>query len=141
MSRPKVNGIYDVKIEGIPKLIKKMEANFGKQAMQEKSDNALISASDFIKSELKYQFKGFSDTGATIREMKRGNPETVAGKRRVMIYWEGPKERKNLIHLNEHGYTRDGKKYTPRGYGVIAKTIEAGQLKYRSVIRKELNNK
>ncbi|MDK9867038.1 MULTISPECIES: hypothetical protein [Staphylococcus] len=141
MSRTKVNGVYDIKIEGVPELVKKMETKFGKKVMQEKSDNALIAASEFVKNELKYQFEEFRDTGATIQEMKRGSPETEAGKRRVMIYWEGPKERRNLIHLNEHGYTRDGKKYTPRGYGVIAKTLEAGQLKYRSIVRRELNKK
>ncbi len=46
---------------------------------------------------------------------------------------------KNIIHLNEHGYTRDGKKYTPRGFGVIAKkTLAASERKYREIIKKEL---
>ncbi len=141
MSRSKVNGIYDVKLEGEAEIMKKMEARFGQKAMQEKNDRALIKASEFLKQELKYQFEEFRDTGATIQEMKRGNPETVNSQRRIMIHWEGPKERKNIIHLNEHGYTRDGKKYTPRGYGVIAKTLDASQTKYRSLIRKELNKK
>lgn len=138
MSRPKVNGIYDVKLEGIPELMKKLEMKYGKKAMEEKSDRALIVAADFVKDELKYQFEEFRDTGESINEMQRGVPETVLGKRRIMIYWEGPKNRKNIIHLNEHGYTRDGKKYTPKGYAVIAKTLEAGELKYRSIIRKEM---
>lgn len=141
MSKPKINGIYDVKLEGEKKLMKKMEAKFGQKAMQVKKDKALIEASNFLKQELKYQFEAFRDTGATIQEMQRGKPETVAGQRRIMIHWEGPKERKNLIHLNEHGYTRNGKKYTPRGYSVIAKTIDASQTKYRSIIRRELNKK
>ncbi len=53
----------------------------------------------------------------------------------------GPMNRKNIIHLNEHGYTRDGKKYTPRGFGVIAKTLAASERKYREIIKKELANK
>lgn len=141
MSKYKKNGIYDVKIEGEKEIMKKMEAKFGQKAMQAKNDKALIEASDYLKQELKYQFEVFKDTGATIKEMKRGNPETVVGQRRIMIHWEGPKERKNIIHLNEHGYTRNGKKYTPKGYGVIAKTLEASQTKYRSIIRRELNKK
>ncbi|KAA54702.1 hypothetical protein W421_02673, partial [Staphylococcus aureus VET0089R] len=36
------------------------------------------------------------------------------------------------------GYTRDGKKYTPRGFGVIAKTLAASERKYREIIKKEL---
>ncbi|MFQ3902720.1 hypothetical protein ABLV98_05780 [Staphylococcus sp. 50Mo3-1] len=141
MSKPKINGIYDVKLKGEKELMKKMEAKFGQKAMQVKNDKALIEASDFLKEELKYQFEDFRDTGATIQEMKRGNPETVAGQRRIMIHWEGPKERKNIIHLNEHGYTRNGKKYTPQGYGIIAKTLDASQTKYRGIIRRELNKK
>ncbi|NWN86854.1 MAG: hypothetical protein HLX47_13380, partial [Staphylococcus sp.] len=94
MSKPKINGIYDVKLKGEKELMKKMEAKFGQKAMQVKNDKALIEASDFLKEELKYQFEDFRDTGATIQEMKRGNPETVAGQRRIMIHWEGPKERK-----------------------------------------------
>ncbi|HDZ0037534.1 TPA: hypothetical protein RRP60_002736, partial [Staphylococcus aureus] len=50
----------------------------------------------------------------------------------------GPMNRKNIIHLNEHGYTRDGKKYTPRGFGVIAKTLAASERKYKEIIKKEL---
>src|SRR5699024_11937910 len=88
-------------------------------------------SSDVCSSDLR-------DTGESINEMQRGVPETISCKRRVMIYWEGPKNRKNIIHLNEHGYTRDGKKYTPKGYAVIAKTLEAGELKYRSIIRREM---
>ena len=38
---------------------------------------------------------------------------------------KGPTGRYRIIHLNEHGYTRNGKKYTPRGFGVIAKTIKS----------------
>ncbi|NWN86855.1 MAG: hypothetical protein HLX47_13385, partial [Staphylococcus sp.] len=94
MSKSKVNGIYDVKLKGEKELMKKVEAKFGQKAMKVKNDKALIEASDFLKQELKYQFEDFRDTGATIQEMKRGNPETVAGQRRIMIHWEGPKERK-----------------------------------------------
>lgn len=58
-----------------------------------------------------------------------------------MIKWEGPMNRKNIIHLNEHGYTRDGKKYTPRGFGVIAKTLNAGEFAYRQTIMKSLRSR
>ncbi|MEJ7197687.1 hypothetical protein WL333_12820, partial [Staphylococcus epidermidis] len=46
-----------------------------------------------------------------------------------------------IIHLNEHGYTRNGKKYTPRGFGVIAKTLKEVESEYRNVVIKELKKK
>ncbi|CAC5658043.1 putative phiSLT protein [Staphylococcus aureus] len=98
-----------VEIKGIPEVLNKLESVYGKQAMQAKSDKALNEASEFFIKALKKEFESFKDTGG-----------------------------KNIIHLNEHGYTRDGKKYTPRGFGVIAKTLAASERKYREIIKKEL---
>lgn len=115
-----------VEIKGIPEVLNKLESVYGKQAMQAKSDKALNEASEFFIKALKKEFESFKDTGASIEEMT------------VLIEWVGPMNRKNIIHLNEHGYTRDGKKYTPRGFGVIAKTLAASERKYREIIKKEL---
>ncbi len=43
--------------------------------------------------------------------MTKSKPYTKVGsqERAVLIEWVGPMNRKNIIHLNEHGYTRDGK--------------------------------
>ncbi|HDE8833970.1 TPA: hypothetical protein PD488_002720, partial [Staphylococcus aureus] len=111
-----------------------------KQAMQAKSDKALNEASEFFIKALKKEFESFKDTGASIEEMTKSKPYTKVGsqERAVLIEWVGPMNRKNIIHLNEHGYTRDGKKYTPRGFGVIAKTLAASERKYREIIKKEL---
>lgn len=112
-----------VEIKGIPEVLKKLESVYGKQAMQAKSDRALNKASEFFIKTLKKEFESFKDTGASIEEMTKSKPYTKVGsqERAVLIEWVGPMNRKNIIHLNEHGYTRDGKKYTPRGFGVIAK--------------------
>lgn len=134
----KNNGFMDIEIVGNKKMIDEMEKRFGKVAMKKKSDRALIAASDYLKSELAHEFESFKDTGASIDEIQRGDPEIVAGQHSVLIYWDGPKNRKNIIHLNEHGYERDGKKIMPKGFGVIAKTLNRSQRKYQSIIEEEL---
>ncbi|HFO1583957.1 TPA: hypothetical protein ACHHGO_001825 [Staphylococcus aureus] len=98
-----------VEIKGIPEVLKKLESVYGKQSMQAKSDRALNEASEFFIKALKKEFESFKDTGASIEEMTKSKP-----------------------------YTRDGKKYTPRGFGVIAKTLAANERKYREIIKKEL---
>lgn len=106
-----------VEIKGIPEVLNKLESVYGKQAMQAKSDKALNEASEFFIKALKKEFESFKDTGASIEEMTKSKPYTKVGsqERAVLIEWVGPMNRKNIIHLNEHGYTRDGKKiYTKR---------------------------
>ncbi|MDU9304417.1 hypothetical protein PQ701_04170 [Staphylococcus coagulans] len=129
-----------VEVKGIPELQRQLERRFGKEAMRIKSDRALETASDFVENTLKKEFESFKDTGASIDEMKRTKPHTnlSSNERVVEIKWVGPMNRKNIIHLNEHGYTRDGKKYTPKGFGVIAKTLSASKSHYREIIKKEL---
>ncbi|MFF5513027.1 hypothetical protein ACFY3K_00600 [Staphylococcus capitis] len=132
-----------VEIKGIPELERTLEREFGKKAMQRKSDKALVKATDFELAKLKHNFLSFKDTGASIEEMTRTKPYTDIrdGRRAVTIHWVGPKERYRLIHLNEHGYTRDGKKYIPRGYAVIEKTLQEIKSKYTSIVRKEMERK
>ncbi|SUM32129.1 putative phiSLT protein [Staphylococcus gallinarum] len=76
-------------------------------------------------NELKTQFETFKDTGASIDEMHRSSPYTDRkdNQRAVMISWVGPHERNRLIHLNEHGYDRNGKKVVPRGFWRNRKNI------------------
>lgn len=129
-----------VEIKGIKELENQLEKRFGTSAMRAKSDRALTEASDYMLGEMKTHFKAFKDTGASIEEMTRTRPFTDAKDRQrtVVIEWVGPKERYRLIHLNEHGYERNGKKIVPRGFGVIEKTLQASQGRYRRIVIDEL---
>lgn len=130
--------MIEVEVKGTEELMKKMESKYGKEAMRKKSDEALIEGSEYIKRKLEKNFEAFKDTGATIKETQRGEPHGVGSVRRVLIYWDGPKLRQKLIHLNEHGYDRKGRKHIPRGFGVIAKTLENTSAKYKNIIAKKL---
>lgn len=129
-----------VEIKGIKELESQLEQRFGASAMRAKSDRALTEASDYMLGEMKTHFKAFKDTGASIDEMTRTKPFTDAKDRQrtVVIEWVGPRDRYNLVHLNEHGYDRNGKKFIPRGFGVIAKTLQASQARYRKIVIDEL---
>ncbi|EMC0274951.1 hypothetical protein U9W50_000203 [Staphylococcus pseudintermedius] len=130
-----------VEVKGIAEVLKKVELKYGKRAVQEKVDRALNKASDLIVNNLKKEFESFKDTGASIEEMTKTKPFTKSSdySRAILIQWEGPMNRKNIIHLNEHGYTRDGKSYTPRGFAVIAKTLASSEKVYRNILKKELS--
>lgn len=129
-----------VEIKGIPELTERLEKEYGRSAMIKKSDKALVKASDYFVNELKTQFETFKDTGASIDEMHRSSPYTDRkdNQRAIMISWVGPHERNRLIHLNEHGYDRNGKKVVPRGFGAIEKTLEGTREQYRSIVLEEL---
>ncbi len=133
--------MINVEVKGTKELLEKMESKFGKEAMMKKSDEALIEGSDYIKSKIEKNFEVFKDTGATIKETKRSEPYGKGNNRRVMIYWDGPKSRQKLIHLNEHGYDRNGRKFIPRGFGVIAKTLESTSDKYKNIIARKMGDK
>ena len=129
-----------VELKGVKELERQLERRFGETAMRRKADDALEKASEYLLKELKKNFEVFKDTGASIDEMHKTKPFTAASDklRTVVIDWSGPMDRYKLIHLNEHGYTRNGIKYTPRGMGTIAKTLEASQSRYREIIKEEL---
>lgn len=129
-----------VEIKGVKELEKELEKRFGPKAMRIKSDKALTEASEYMLKEMKTNFEAFKDTGASINEMQKTKPFTDARDRQrtVVIEWVGPKDRYNLVHLNEHGYDRNGKKFIPRGFGVIAKTLQASQARYRKIVVDEL---
>lgn len=129
-----------VEIKGVKELENELEKRFGPKAMRIKSDKALTEASEYMLKEMKTNFEAFKDTGASINEMQKTKPFTDARDRQrtVVIEWVGPKDRYNLVHLNEHGYDRNGKKFIPRGFGVIAKTLQVSQARYRKIVVDEL---
>ncbi|MCJ1656695.1 hypothetical protein MT340_009055 [Staphylococcus sp. NRL 16/872] len=134
-----------VEVKGVKELTEQLNRKFGINRMREIEDEALKEGGDYIAELLAKNFKVFEDTGASINEITRTDPfysKSLGGSdRSVLIKWVGPMERYRIIHLNEHGYTRDGKKYTPRGFGVIAKSLESGKNIYRKIIVDSLRSR
>ena len=132
-----------VEVKGVDTLIKQHEDKYGGTKLKQIEDDVLSKGTDFLLKELKENFESFKDTGASIKEMTKTKPYSKNSNllRAMSIKWEGPLSRQSIIHLNEHGYTRNGKKYIPRGFGVIAKTIRDTEEEYRNIIVKELKRK
>ncbi len=71
------------------------------------------------------KFKGSEySTGATADEVTASRARKSAVGRRAEVGWNGPKERYRLIHLNEWGYTKNGKRHKPRMMGTVQGSLE-----------------
>lgn len=124
-----------VEVNGVQELNDRLEARFGKVALQRIVDKALLAGAGVIKRELESSFQSFKDTGASIREITISEPMTLNGIRTVAIYWSGPRERYSIIHLNEFGTIKNPR---PRGKGAIERAMRAGQEAYFNAVQKEL---
>ncbi|WP_035191006.1 HK97-gp10 family putative phage morphogenesis protein [Ligilactobacillus equi] len=114
-----------VNITGVDEILAKMEKKFGKAKTDKVERRALKVASTTMKYALKSGVSGYRDTGKTVGEVTASKPRRKAGKLSVKVGWQGGGSRWRLVHLNEWGYTRNGKTYHPRGLGAVQKTFDA----------------
>lgn len=127
-----------VEIKGVQELINQLERKFGVEKTKIVNDKALKKAGVYFEKRLNTAFETFKDTGASKDEIQLSEPMMIQGVRGIKVYWEGPMDRYRLIHLNEWGYTRRGKKHTPRGQAVIAKTLKDSEKVYRNIVKDEI---
>lgn len=124
-----------IDIEGADETIAALERKFGKSGINKVVDKALLAGAEVIKRELERNFESFRDTGASKDEITISDPMTLQGKRTVLIYWKGPKNRWAIIHLNEWGTIYNP---NPRGKGAIERALRAGEAEYMRVIAREI---
>ncbi|KHE73156.1 hypothetical protein [Halobacillus sp. BBL2006] len=124
-----------VEIKGLSQLTKKLDQAYGPERMKKLTDKALILGAEAFMKIMKEEFENFKDTGASIDEMTRSEPMTIAGKRTVKIYWKGPKNRFRIIHLNEFGTVKNP---NPAGKGAIARSLKAAEKVYQETLRQVL---
>lgn len=127
------------KIKGVTELERKLDNMMGDREANKVIYPVLQSASANVLSKLKTDMLVFKDTGATINEVIAQNPRMdTHGVRTVKIGWSdtGAKQRWRMVHLNEYGYTRYGRRYTPRGFGVIGRSVESSIPQYEKELIK-----
>ena len=124
-----------IDIKGVGETIAELEKRFGKMNMDRAVDTALTAGAGVIKSEIEKNFEGFKDTGASKDEITVSKPMTLQGKRTVVIYWSGPKNRYTIIHLNEYGTIKNP---NPAGKGAIESAMRAGRAEYFRVLKREI---
>lgn len=99
-----------VEVTGVEELERQLVSLFGRENLPQLVDPALIAGATLVAKTLKSEFVQFKDTGASIDEINIEKPSYDKGVRSIKIDWKGPKDRYKIIHLNEYGYTRNGKK-------------------------------
>lgn len=126
--------------------IKELEKMINEAVSRTKSghiqNKALKKGAEKIQSELKQSFGKFVGTkyskGYTRDEIVRSNARNNKNGRYIEVGWNGPHERYRLIHLNEWGYTRNGKRYKPRMMGTVQKTLDRTEKEYYRIVGEEL---
>lgn len=128
-----------IKLKGLGNIEKELKKMYGDTGANKKLKPVIDSGTKIVQRELKRDLEVFRDTGATI-------DENIATKTRIDRYgilrshimWDpkGKKQRFRLVHLNEWGYTRYGKRVDPRGMGVIENSVRSSSDKYVRHVRK-----
>ena len=106
-----------VNIKGLKELERNINAELTSRKSNKLMNDAVNAGGDKVVSNLKNEFSKYKgsgySTGATSDEIVRSNARmTNLNGRQLKVGWNGPKERYRLVHLNEFGYTKKGRKYT-----------------------------
>lgn len=127
---------FDIKgIDALQKAI--TEAYSGTKARKIQRE-AVNSGADLVVEKLKENFEGFNLTGYSQEEIMHSNAKATGETVQAKIGWNGSHERWRLVHLNEFGYTKSGKQYTPKGFGVIVKTVDETKEDYLREVERGL---
>lgn len=123
-----------VKVTGVEQMIVDIRKRV-KDVSDKQGERALKAGAEIVYKNMQSGMAYFKDTGATLEEMKISSVSTSRGEIKLRIFWQGPRNRFRIIHLNEKGYTRNGKFYSPRGRGAIARSLARSESPYYDTIR------
>lgn len=120
----------NVDFKGVNETLRAMENRLGDKKVRSIARKAINSGAEKVEKRLQSDMLVFKDTGYTIDEVVRKNATYRNYKAEAEIGWNGPHQRYRLIHLNEWGYTRNGRQIKPRGFGVITKSLKNSEPVY-----------
>ncbi len=109
----------NVNVTGVDEILKELEQRLSPSKVTRVSNQALRIVGRYGVVKLKEAVRSYRDTGATYTQVTATEPRKSGGGRMIKIGWSGDGNRWKLVHLNEFGYTRFGKTYSPRGLGKI----------------------
>lgn len=131
----------NVQFQGVTETIQALEKKLGTNKIRKVTRDAIDEGASDVEEQLKWALLTFKDTGATVDEVVRSLASYKNYNAEAEIGWNGPKQRYRLIHLNEWGYTRNGRQIKPRGFGVITKSLKSSEKIYLNAVARELRNK
>lgn len=123
-------------IRGIDAVVRALEKNLGEQKMNRVVNKVMKEVGQEAEDGLKEAVSVFKDTGKTVEETTY-SLSNAGGRKQVKLGW-GKGTRWRLEHLNEWGYTREGRKIITRGFGVVQKYVDGLEGSYQTDVRKRL---
>nr|DAU14054.1 MAG TPA: tail component [Caudoviricetes sp.] len=127
-----------VEVKGVNETLKAMEKRLGDKKVRSIARKAINTGAEKVEKRLQSDMLVFKDQGYTIDEVVRKNATYKNYNTEAEIGWNGPHQRYRLIHLNEWGYTRNGRQIKPRGFGVITKSLKNSEPFYLSTVEMEV---
>lgn len=131
----------NVEFKGVNETLREMEKRLGSTKTRKIAREAVDEGASDVEEQMKWAMMSFKDTGATINEVVKKKATYRNENTEAEIGWNGPKQRYRIIHLNEWGYTRNGRQIKPRGFGVITKSLKSSEKIYFNTVARELRNK
>ncbi|PTO36882.1 hypothetical protein C6P52_13280 [Enterococcus mundtii] len=128
----------NVEMKGVQETIDALENKFGEKKTKTLIKKAINTGAEKVERKLQTDMLVFKDKGYTIDEVVRKNAAYKNHKAQAEIGWNGPHQRYRLIHLNEWGYTRNGRQIKPRGFGVITKSLKNSEPVYFETVASEV---
>ncbi|WP_277295649.1 HK97 gp10 family phage protein [Streptococcus hyointestinalis] len=128
----------DVELTGLDEVIAKMTEKLGEARVNRVVNKAMREVAEEAEDDLKSAVSAFADTGQTVAQTTHSNVSRADyGIPTVKIGW-GQGSRWRLEHLQEFGYTRYGKSYSPRGRGVLRNYVNMYESKYKKQMQDKL---
>lgn len=126
-----------VKVTGVDRMMQEIQSRMDRISGPQ-AEKAINSGGKIVHQNIKNAMGSFRDTGASQDETSF-TMDTRRGQVKGHVFWQGPRNRYRLIHLNEHGYNRNGRKHRPRGFGTIARALSRSETVYFRMVRRELS--
>ncbi|VDG18310.1 gp9 protein [Lactobacillus plantarum JDM1] [Lactiplantibacillus mudanjiangensis] len=124
-------------MHGVDEVLDKLAEKLSPGKLSRVENAALRVAGRRVAVELKNAVASYRDTGQTVLQVTVGSPHSAGGMKRIRIGWHAG-SRWRLVHLNEFGYTRGGKSFSPRGMGKVQGAYDSSRGPAKALERAEL---
>ncbi|PCR98990.1 HK97 gp10 family phage protein [Lactococcus fujiensis] len=123
-------------IKGFDELQAKLREKFSEARVKAIESKALIAAADEAVVDLKQTLGQFANSGDTVEGVVHGNVSRSSGFPVIKIGNNGKHWR--LVHLENNGFTRNGKSYRYRSFGALQKFSDLQGKKFVESAQKNL---
>ncbi|WP_054639448.1 HK97 gp10 family phage protein [Lactococcus fujiensis] len=126
----------EMTIKGFDELQAKLREKFSEARVKAIESKALIAAADEAVVDLKQTLGQFANSGDTVEGVVHGNVSRSSGFPVIKIGNNGKHWR--LVHLENNGFTRNGKSYRYRSFGALQKFSDLQGKKFVESAQKNL---